>query len=109
MVPLAAPPVEMFAAGRAHHVHLAVVGHGLQRPVDGGQADPIAAHAQHGVQFLGAVEPVHPVQQGRDRAALPGVALGRLGLGHCRTSLPEQLAAHHDRVDLAGVVGDKAG
>ena len=53
----------------------------------GGQPDPLAVGAEHRVQILGAVEAVDPVQQRRDRAALPRVALRRLR--HGRTSLRE--------------------
>ena len=45
VVALAAPAVEVLAAGRAHHVDLAGVGEPLQGAVDGGQPDPLAALA----------------------------------------------------------------
>ena len=73
-MPLAAPPVQVLAARRAHHVDLARVGQPLQRAVDRGQADPLAPLAQHRVQVLRAVEALHLGEQRAHRRTLPGVA-----------------------------------
>ena len=75
VVALAAPAVEVLAAGRPHDVDLAGVGQALQGAVDRGQADPLAALAQHRVQLLGAVEALDLGRAARSTArALPGVA-----------------------------------
>jgi hypothetical protein len=74
VVTLTAPAIEVLAAGRAHDVDLAGVGQPLQGAVDGGQADPFAPLAQHGVQILGAVEAGRLGEHRAHRGALFGVA-----------------------------------
>lgn len=56
----------------AYHVDLAVAGHGLQRPVHGGQRDRFPVIAQHCVQMLGAAEVLCPLQHLVQGQALPG-------------------------------------
>src|SRR5690606_34220553 len=96
MVLLAAPPVQVFTAGGAHHVHLTGVRQPLQGAVDGGEPDPLAPLAQHRVQFLRGVEALDLVQQVAHCRPLPGVARRRGVGGHValtRTGVPAVAAA----------------
>ena len=77
---LGAAPVHRFAGVGAQGVDQSGGGHRLQRAVDGGQADALAAAAQFVVQFLGGPEFVDVLEQRRDGGALPGGADG----GACR-------------------------
>src|SRR5262249_56185522 len=88
----AAPPVEDLPARVPDRVQLAVLAEHLQVPVDGGQADVLAAAPQFRVDLLGAVEAGQAGQHGRERLGLPGAAYpgppaprGGGGSGHVRT------------------------
>ena len=56
MVPALAATVAGFGVLGSQHVDFALVRHGLQNPIDGGQGDRFPVRAQHGVQLLGAAE-----------------------------------------------------
>ena len=63
-------PVDGLAVGRPQHVDLAGVGERLQRAVDRGQPDGVAAVAQRGVDVLGAAELVRSPASSLPRPAL---------------------------------------
>src|SRR5690349_3003368 len=76
MVAGAAAPVEHLAVVAAERVDLGRVHQRLQVPVDGGQADLVAAPGQDVVDLLSTGEPVEVVQDRADSPALTGVACG---------------------------------
>ncbi len=97
-----AAPVDRFAGVGAQRVEHARGGHRLQRPVDGGQADVLAAPPQLVVQFLGRAEVVERVQQRRDRRPLPGrphagASASRLVLAGVRDGVDRRCAPSGDR------------
>jgi hypothetical protein len=57
-----AAAVAVFGILRSQHVDFALVGHGLQDPVDGGQGDRIPVLVKHGVKLPGAAEFRCPLQ-----------------------------------------------
>ena len=69
-----ASPVEDLTARVPDRVHAARLAEHLQVPVDGRQADLLAALSQLGVDLLSAAEPGQPVKHGGHRLGLPSAA-----------------------------------
>ena len=78
------PAVDRFTSIGAQRVDHPGRGHRLQSPVNGCQADVLAAAAQLIMQLLGRAELVERLQQRGDRSPLPGGA--DVGSGHWRGS-----------------------
>ena len=94
---LGAPAVDRLAGVGAQRVDHSRRRHRLQCPVDGGQADVLAAAAQLVVQLLGRAELVERFQQRRNRRSLAGGAdAGARRAGHRSRRV---LAGVGDRVD----------
>jgi len=73
----AAAAVKRLAAGVADGVDLPALAEHLQVPVDGRQADVLAAGTQLSVDLLGAAEPRQARQHRGQRLGLPGAAHAR--------------------------------
>ena len=71
---LGAPAIDRFPGVGAQRVEHSRRRHRLQCPVDGGQADVLAAPAQFVVQLLGGAELVEGLQKRRNRGSLAGGA-----------------------------------
>src|SRR5262245_14239109 len=70
VVPATAPAVHLLARDRTHDVDVAGLGERLECAVDSGQAQMLAAVAQHRMQFLCTVERLRVPEEIGDRAAL---------------------------------------
>src|SRR5271166_1889062 len=75
------PAVDGFTGVGTQRVDHSRRRHRLQRPVDGGQTDVLAAATQLVVQLLGRAEFVERLQKRRNRCSLAGGADARSGHG----------------------------
>ena len=93
-----AAPVKRLAAGVPDRVDPPGVRENLKVPVDGSEADALAAAAQFGIDLLRAAESRQPVKHGGDRLGLPGPAYPAAARG----ATWDALGGAHSRTVAAG-------